>query len=130
MSESDFITLHVPLNDETRKLIDARALSLMKPSAFLVNTSRGEVVNVPALVEAVRAEVLAGAALDVLPVEPPDLDDPVLHEERIIVTPHIGWASTEAGIDSRVRGSEDVVRTLRGERPKYPLNEIAVGVAS
>jgi D-3-phosphoglycerate dehydrogenase len=97
----------------------------MKPTAFLVNTARGEVVDVPALVEAVRAEVLAGAALDVLPIEPPDLDDPVLHEERIIVTPHIGWASTEAGIDSRVRGSEDVVRTLRGERPKYPLNEVA-----
>jgi D-3-phosphoglycerate dehydrogenase / 2-oxoglutarate reductase len=124
MRESDFITLHVPLNDETRKLIDARALSLMKPTAFLVNTARGEIVDVPALVEAVRAEVLAGAALDVLPIEPPDLDDPVLHEERIIVTPHIGWASTEAGIDSRVRGSEDVVRTLRGERPKYPLNEV------
>jgi D-3-phosphoglycerate dehydrogenase len=129
MSQSDYVTLHVPLTNETRKLIDARALGLMKPTAFLVNTARGEVVDVPALVEAVRAEVLAGAALDVLPVEPPDLDDPVLHEERIIVTPHIGAASTEAGIDSRVRGAEDVVRTLRGGRPRYPLNEIEVSVA-
>jgi D-3-phosphoglycerate dehydrogenase len=130
MRESDFITLHVPLTDETRRMIDARALSLMKPTAFLINTARGEVVDVPDLVQAVQAEILAGAALDVLPVEPPDLDDPVLHEERIIVTPHIGWASTEAGIDSRIRGSEDVVRVIRGERPKYPLNEIEVTVGT
>ncbi|MGD9712525.1 MAG: C-terminal binding protein [Thermomicrobiales bacterium] len=127
MHESDYITLHVPLYDGTRKLIDARALSLMKPTAFLVNTARGEVVDVPALVEAVRAGVLAGAALDVLPVEPPDPDDPVLHDERIIVTPHIGWDSVEAGHDSRVRASEDVMRVLRGERPKYPLNEVRSG---
>jgi len=129
MRESDYITLHVPLYDGTRKLIDARALSLMKPTAFLVNTARGEVVDVPALVEAVKNGVLAGAALDVLPVEPPDPDDPVLHDDRIIVTPHIGWASEEAGDDSRVRASEDVRRVLSGERPKYPLNEPRVRVA-
>lgn len=129
VSESDYVTLHVPLTNETRKMIDARALLLMKPTAFLVNTARGEVVDVPALVQAVRADQLAGAALDVLPVEPPDLDDPVLHEERIIVTPHIAWASAEAGIDVRVRGSEDVVRAVRGARPRYPLNEIEVQVA-
>jgi len=126
MSESDYITLHVPLYDGTRRLIDARALGLMKPTAFLVNTSRGAVVDVPALVEAVRIGVLAGAALDVLPVEPPDPDDPVLHDERIIVTPHIGWASVEAGHDSRVRASEDVVRVLSGHPPKYPLNNPVV----
>lgn len=125
MSSSDYITIHVPLYDGTRKLIDARALSLMKSTAFLVNTARGEVVDVPALVEAVQAGILAGAALDVLPVEPPDPDDPVLHDERIIVTPHIGWASIEAGYDSRVRASEDVVRVLSGERPKYPLNDVS-----
>ncbi len=123
MSESDYITIHVPLYDGTRRLVDARALSLMKPTAFLVNTARGEVVDVPALVEAVRNGVLAGAALDVLPVEPPDPDDPVLHDERIIVTPHIGWASIEAGQDSRVRASEEVRRVLSGEPPWYALNE-------
>lgn len=130
MSTSDFITLHVPLTDETRKLIDQRALGLMKPTAFLVNTARGEVVDILALVEAVRAEELAGAALDVLPQEPPDLDDPVLHEERIIVTPHIAWASGEAGIDVRVRGTEDVVRTLRGSAPNYPINTLLSEPAS
>src|SRR5262245_61908369 len=131
MRESDYLTLHVPLTDETRRIIDARALSLMKPTAYLVNTARGEVVDVDALVAAVRAGTIAGAGIDVLPEEPPPPDHPILHEERIIVTPHIGWASTEAGHDSKVRGTEDVVRVLRGERPRYPLNEIeriAVGV--
>jgi D-3-phosphoglycerate dehydrogenase len=132
MRESDYLTLHVPLNDETRGIIDARALSLMKPTAYIVNTARGEVIDVDALVEAVRAGTIAGAGIDVLPEEPPPSDHPILHEERIIVTPHIGWASVEAGYDSKVRGSEDVVRVLRGERPKYALNEIervAAGVA-
>jgi D-3-phosphoglycerate dehydrogenase len=124
MRESDFLTLHVPLTDETRRIIDGRALAQMKPTAYLVNTARGEVVDVDALVAAVRAGTIAGAGIDVLPVEPPPPDHPILHEERIIVTPHIGWASTEAGHDSKVRGSEDVIRVLRGERPKYPLNEI------
>lgn len=132
MRESDFLTLHVPLTDETRRIIDARALSLMKPTAYLVNTARGEVIDVDALVEAVRAGTIAGAGIDVLPEEPPPSDHPILHDDRIIVTPHIGWASVEAGYDSKVRGSEDVVRVLRGERPKYALNEIervAAGVA-
>jgi D-3-phosphoglycerate dehydrogenase / 2-oxoglutarate reductase len=122
MRDSDFITLHVPLTDETRHMIDAKALAMMKPTAFLVNTARGEVVDVPALVQAVKKGTLAGAGIDVLPEEPPADDDPILHEERIIVTPHIGWASAEAGVDVRVRGSEDVIRTLSGERPKYPVN--------
>ena len=132
MRESDFLTLHIPLTDETRRIVDARALALMKPTAYLVNTARGEVIDVDALVEAVRAGSIAGAGIDVLPEEPPPADHPILHDDRIIVTPHIGWASVEAGYDSKVRGSEDVVRVLRGERPKYARNEIervAAGVA-
>ncbi len=124
LAESDFLTLHVPLTDETRHLIDAAALARMKPSAYLVNTSRGEVVDVSALLEAVRGRRIAGAAIDVLPVEPPSANDPILNEERIIVTPHIAWASSEAARDVRVRGAEDVVRVLRGEPPRYPCNEI------
>lgn len=89
MRESDFLTLHVPLNNETRQIIDSRALSLMKPTAFLVNTARGAVVDVDALVEAIRNETIAGAGIDVLPEEPPAADHPILFEERIIVTPHI-----------------------------------------
>ena len=129
LAESDYLTLHVPLTDETRRLIDAAALARMKPSAYLINTSRGEVVDTPALLEAVRGGRIAGAGIDVLPVEPPAADDPILSEERIIVTPHIAWASSEAARDVRVRGAEEVVRVLRGESPRYPCNEIRLAPA-
>jgi D-3-phosphoglycerate dehydrogenase len=129
LAESDYLTLHVPLTEETRHLVGAAALALMKSSAYLVNTSRGEVVDIPALLEAVRSNRIAGAAVDVLPVEPPARDDPILSEERIIVTPHIAWASSEAARDVRVRGAEDVVRVLRGEAPRYQCNEIRLAAA-
>jgi D-3-phosphoglycerate dehydrogenase len=125
LRESDYLTLHTPLNDETRGIIDARALSLMKPTAFLVNTARGGVVDVDALVAAVKAGMIAGAGIDVLVDEPPPADHPILFEERIIVTPHIGWASAEAAVDVRTRGAEDVVRAISGLRPKYPFNDVA-----
>lgn len=125
MRESDFLSLHVPLDDSTRKIIDARALGLMKPTAFVINTARGECVDIDALVAAVQSGQIAGAAIDVLPVEPPPSDWPVLHEPRILVTPHIAWASNEAAIDVRRRGTEDVVRAIRGERPRTPVNDIA-----
>ena len=124
LRESDFLTLHVPLTPETRHILGAAALAKMRPTAFLVNTARGEVVDIDALVDAVRAGTIAGAGIDVLPFEPPPLDHPILHEESIIVTPHIGWASTESGHDVKVRGAEDVVRVLRGGPPKYAANEL------
>lgn len=127
LAESDFLTLHVPLTDGTRKIIDSAALAKMKPTAFLVNTARGEVVDVDALVAAVQNGVIAGAGIDVLPIEPPPADYPILHEESILVTPHIGWASTEAGHDVRERGAEDVVLVLQGKAPRYPANEVVVG---
>jgi D-3-phosphoglycerate dehydrogenase len=124
LGKSDILSLHVPLTPETRRLIDADALSLMKPSAYLVNTARGEVVDVEALVAAVKSGRLAGAGIDVLPVEPPPPDAPILHEPRIIVTPHMAWASAQAAVDVRQRGAEDVVRVLNGERPRCPVNDI------
>ncbi len=124
LAESDFLTLHVPLTPETRKIINAEALAKMKPSAFLINTARGEVVDIPALVEAVQNGVIAGAGIDVLDVEPPPADYPILHEESILVTPHIGWASTESGHDVRERGAQDVVLVLQGQKPKYAANEL------
>ena len=124
LAESDFLTLHVPLIPETRHIVDAAALAKMRPTAFLINTARGEVVDIDALVDAVRSGTIAGAGIDVLPFEPPPPDHPILHEESILVTPHIGWASTEAGHDVKVRGAEDVVRVLRGGPPKYAANEL------
>jgi D-3-phosphoglycerate dehydrogenase len=126
LRESDILTLHVPLTSETRQIIDASALALMKPTAYLINTARGAVVDIDALVEAVRAGRLAGAGLDVLPWEPPPPDHPVLHDERIVVTPHIAWASEEAAYESRLRACQDVIRVLRGERPVYALNDVEV----
>ena len=125
MSTSDIVSLHVLLNDETRGMIDARALSLMKPTAFLVNTSRGPVIDIPALVAAVQAGQLAGAGIDVLPVEPCPVDDPVLHDPRIIVTPHLAASSVEAVRDVRIRGAEEALRVLNGNPPKYPVNNPA-----
>lgn len=129
LRESDYLSLHVPLTPETRGLINASALAKMKPTAYVVNTARGEVIDIPALVTAVQSGKLAGAGIDVLPTEPPDADDPVLHEPGILVTPHVAWASEQAKVDVRRRGAEDVLRVLRGERPKYPVNEPVVVVA-
>ena len=124
LQTSDFVSLHLPLNDATRQIIDAAVLATMKPTALLVNTSRGGLIDEEALLQAVRSGQIAGAALDVLSVEPPPPEHPLLHEERIMVTPHVGYYSEEAERDSRVRAAEEVVRVLRGERPRSPVNEI------
>jgi D-3-phosphoglycerate dehydrogenase len=124
--ESDFISLHTPLTDGTRQVVNAQALSQMKPTAFLINTARGALIDEAALLQAVRSGQIAGAALDVLTVEPPPPEHPLLHEERIIITPHYAWYSEAANHDVRVRGAEEVVRVLRGERPRCPANEISM----
>jgi len=125
LRESDYLSLHVPLNDTTQRFLDAQALALMKPTAFVINTARGGLVDEEALLHAVRSGQIAGAALDVLTVEPPPPDHPLLHEPRIMITPHSGWYSEDANHDVRVRASEEVVRVLRGERPRCPVNEIS-----
>lgn len=124
---SDFVTLHMPLIDATRHIIDARALSLMKRTAFLINAARGALIDEEALLQAVRAGEIAGAALDALSVEPPPADHPLLHEERVMITPHIAWYSEAAAYDARAKASEEVVRVLRGEKPRNPVNQINDG---
>ena len=124
LGSSDFLSLHVPLTPETRRMVDAQALSLMKRSAFLVNTARGEVVDVDALLEAVHADRIAGAALDVLPTEPPGADHALLREERILITPHSAWSSEESARDVAIRAAEEVVRVLQGGRPRCPVNDV------
>ncbi len=122
---SDYVSLHAPLTEGTRNIIGAEALGLMKPTAFLINTARGGFIDLDALLTAVRAGKIAGAALDVLPEEPPLSDHPLLREERVMLTPHIAWYSEEAQRDMRVRGAEEVVRVLRGEVPRSPVNRVA-----
>ncbi|MXY92292.1 MAG: C-terminal binding protein [Caldilineaceae bacterium SB0670_bin_27] len=124
---SDYISLHSPLTDETRHLINAETLAKMKPTAYLVNAARGALVDEDALLAAVQGGQIAGAALDVLNVEPVAADHPFLKEERILLTPHAGWYSEESKVDVRVQGAEEVVRVLRGERPRAPVNEVPNG---
>jgi D-3-phosphoglycerate dehydrogenase len=124
LRESDYITLHVPMSEANRHFINAQALALMKPNAFVINTARGGLIDEDALLSAVQSGQIAGAALDVLAVEPPPADHPLLHEPRILITPHSGWYSEDAARDVRVRAAEEVVRVLRGESPRCPVNRV------
>lgn len=130
-AQSDFITLHLPLDEKTRHTINARTIGLMKPSVFLVNTARGGLVDEAALLDAVNSGRIRGAALDVLSAEPPPADNALLQalmrHERILVTPHTAWYSEEAQVDMRSRAAEDILRALRGEPPRTPVNEIKGG---
>ncbi|MBM7868296.1 D-2-hydroxyacid dehydrogenase [Heliobacterium gestii] len=96
LRKSDFVTLHCPLTPETRHLINRERLSLMKPSAYLINTSRGPLVKEADLVEALRQSQIAGAALDVHEVEPLSADSPLFNLENAVLTPHIGWQRLES----------------------------------
>ena len=95
IKNSDFISLHCPLTDKTEGMVDSSFLSLCKPSAFLINTSRGPVVNEKALADALNSDKIAGAAVDVLSTEPPKADNPLLTAKNCIITPHIAWAGYE-----------------------------------
>jgi D-3-phosphoglycerate dehydrogenase len=119
---SDFVSLHLPLTPETRHLIDARRLAMMKPTAFLINTSRGAIVDEPALVAALQAGRLAGAGLDVLEREPPAPDNPLLAMENVIITPHAAYYSDDSLAYLQSAVAEEVARVLRGERPRSPVN--------
>jgi D-3-phosphoglycerate dehydrogenase len=109
---SDVVTLHVPLTSETYHLIDAPKLALMRPTAVLINTSRGAVVDQVALAQAIAEGRLGGAGLDVLEVEPPDPGDPLLLEERVIITPHVAFYSEESLVDLNRRAAENIVKAL------------------
>jgi D-3-phosphoglycerate dehydrogenase / 2-oxoglutarate reductase len=121
---SDYISLHAPLTETTRHIINADALAQMKPTSYLINTARGPLVDEEALLQAVRSGHIAGAAIDVFAVEPPPADHPFLHEPRITITPHAGWYSEQSKVDVRYKGAEEVVRVLRGEKPRSPVNSV------
>lgn len=120
---SDFVTVHTPLNAETRNLVDAQALGWMKPTAYLINTSRGPMVDTLALAAALRENRIAGAAIDVFPVEPPPQDLPLFGLENCILTPHIGWASEEAGMEIRESILNDILAFAEGRPPRCIVNK-------
>ena len=119
---SDFVTIHTPLNSETRRMINAATLRWMKPTAFIVNTSRGGMIDTDALVDALRARRIAGAAIDVYDVEPPPPDHPLFSLDNVTLTPHIAWASVESGWVIRERIVEDILLFASGKPAKYVVN--------
>ena len=121
-SESDYISLHTPLNPQTHHIVNAATLGLMKPDSYLINTSRGPVVDETALLDALNGNKIAGAALDVFEKEPPDPDNPLLHREDVIVTPHIAGSSEIGWATICRRAGEEAARALRGERPTVVVN--------
>lgn len=112
----------MPLTKETRNLIGTAALGRMKPTAILVNTARGGIVDEAAVGEAVRAGKLGGAGLDVVVDEPLKAGHPLAGLPNIILTPHMAGVTEEAMMRMAQSAAEDVLRVLRGERPKYPVN--------
>jgi D-3-phosphoglycerate dehydrogenase len=122
LARSDYVTLHCPLTDATRGLIGEAALAAMRPTAYLLNLSRGAVVDQAALVRALTEGRIAGAALDVLTVEPPDPDDPILTLDNVLVTPHSSSWSVESARQLRHDAAENVVAALTGGRPRSVVN--------
>ncbi len=114
LRESDVVSLHSPLFPETRGMINSRSLGLMKPSAFLINTSRGPLVVDQDLADALNEGRLAGAGVDVLSVEPPEEDNPLLSARNCLVTPHMAWATREARARLMHRAVENITAFLAG----------------
>ena len=114
LEASDFVTIHLRLSDRTRGLVGANELEVMKPSAYLVNTSRGEIVDERALLDAVQTGVIAGAALDVFGEEPLPADHPFRLEPRIVATPHIGYVTRETYEVFYGDAVEDIAAWLAG----------------
>jgi D-3-phosphoglycerate dehydrogenase len=118
---SDFISLHVPLIPSTKHLIDHNRISQMKPTAILINSSRGGIVDEVALASALSEKRIGGAALDVREKEPPDSNDALARFENVLLTPHIGGLTVEAQARVCVSVAQDVLRVLRGEKPMFAV---------
>ena len=118
LAQADILSVHVFLNAETRHLLDARRLSLMKPDAFIVNTSRGPVIDEQALVAQLQAGKLAGAGLDVMETEPIPADSPLLNMPNVLLTPHIASYSEEGDVAHQQRTLEIISRVVKGELPE------------
>jgi D-3-phosphoglycerate dehydrogenase / 2-oxoglutarate reductase len=122
-SRSSAVTLHLPLTDTTRGLVGGELLGLMPRGSYLVNTARGGLVDLDAVVGALEEGALAAVALDVLPQEPPAAGHPLLTHSRAMITPHVAWYSTEAEIELRRKAAQNIVDWARTGRPTYPVVE-------
>jgi phosphoglycerate dehydrogenase-like enzyme len=119
VERSDILSLHVPLTPETRRMVSGPFLARMKSGAYLINTSRGEIIEARALVDALESGRLAGAALDVLSREPPPPDHPLLGMDQVIITPHMGSHTDQAANEMGWTALNDCLAVLRGELPQF-----------
>jgi D-3-phosphoglycerate dehydrogenase / 2-oxoglutarate reductase len=122
LERSDFVSIHTPHNAETEHIFNAEALARMKPTAILINTARGPLIDEPALIAALRDGVIAGAGLDVLEQEPPAPDNPLLTMDNAVVTPHVASATTRMRPETRRRAGREVAMVLRGRWPMSCVN--------
>ena len=121
LADSDFVTLHCPLNRETRSMIGEAQLALMKPSAFLINAARGGIVDEDRLCRVLQQKKIAGAALDVIADEPPPKDHPLFKLDNVLWTPHLGAVTLEASERGEWGAAQEVIRVLERKRPKNPV---------
>ena len=117
--ESDFLIIHIPLSNETKEIVNKSFLAKMKKGAFLINTSRGEVLNEDDLLEALQSEQLSGAALDAFVEEPPDIAHPLLSLPQVITTPHLGAQTDGATRNMGWMAMRDCLAVLKGEKPTH-----------
>jgi D-3-phosphoglycerate dehydrogenase len=124
LRESDYVSVHVPLGPETRGMVGATQLGLMKPAAILVNTSRGPVVDERALAAALAGRRIAGAGLDVFETEPLAADSALRKLENVVLSDHAGWYSEESVPELKTKAAKNVAAVLAGGKPAYPVNTI------
>lgn len=127
LEQADFLSLHAPLTPETENLLDARALARMKRGAYVINTSRGGLIDEQALADAVRSGHIAGAAVDVLRQQGAGSTSPLIGVPGIIVTPHMATFTREATERVAMSVAQSVIRALRGEKPEFVVNPAAWG---
>jgi D-3-phosphoglycerate dehydrogenase len=121
LADSDFVTLHCPLNRETRGMIGAKEVASLKPAAYLINAARGGIVDEEALCAVLRDGKIAGAALDVIANEPPPKNHPLFKLDNVLWTPHLGALTLEASERGEWGAAEEVIRVLENKRPKNPV---------
>nr|AGZ05270.1 McyI [Nostoc sp. 152] len=122
LAESDFISLHPELTDETYQMFALETFKKMKPTAFLINTSRGKIVREKDLIVALRDKLIAGAALDVFEPEPPSVDNPLYDFDNVILSPHLAGVTPEASIATALSAANQILQVLQGEQPIHIVN--------
>ena len=120
--KADYISMHIPLTPETENLVDERLLSLMKPTAYIINTARGGIIDEYALAEKLKSGAIAGAALDVMASEPPEMDNPLMPLENVILTPHSAALSRECSNRVAYEAAKGIADYLKGKTPTYVVN--------